>query len=575
MPLIDRSSFTWETAGHDECFFSWDHMPVNVTLRFKTSLQMWQQWGECVTNVYKVKEACMTNLRLGFPNTQPTMTGRQLDYQRSDCLRASSCLLPRTPFRLPLASCESKRRVCSQGRGLGTAMLWRVNNPLGFRPMEMQCFVLFILLCYLTARFAAAYDPMDPNGNITISWDFQSIDSTGSTYTVMVSIHNNQLYRHIEQPGWRLSWNWAGKEVIWATTGAEATEQGDCSRIGAAKPPHCCEPRPVIVDLPPGTPYNQQVANCCRGGVLSSLTQNNMTSTAAFQMTVGEFAYAKDHNGSSKGPEKPWDFNIGVPGYTCSNATEVPATRFKVDKQRHVQVLLTWQVTCSYSQYRESASPSCCVSLSAFYNSTIVACPQCSCGCQWSPPAPQCVSGSDRSTALALPHGDDEPAAPIVRCTDHMCPVRVHWHVKVNYREYWRVKVTISNYNLVRNYTDWNLVMQHPNLRSLTQLFSFNYQPLIEYGTYNDTAMFWGVKHYNEMLLQDGNVQTEMILKKNESDFTFSGGWAFPRRVYFDGHECVMPPPDQYPLLPNRASATRRSLISGPCLLLLIVFVLV
>ncbi|XP_062226288.1 COBRA-like protein 7 isoform X4 [Phragmites australis] len=392
---------------------------------------------------------------------------------------------------------------------------------------------------------------------------------------VMVSIHNNQLYRHIEQPGWRLSWNWAGKEVIWATTGAEATEQGDCSRIGAAKPPHCCEPRPVIVDLPPGTPYNQQVANCCRGGVLSSLTQNNMTSTAAFQMTVGEFAYAKDHNGSSKGPEKPWDFNIGVPGYTCSNATEVPATRFKVDKQRHVQVLLTWQVTCSYSQYRESASPSCCVSLSAFYNSTIVACPQCSCGCQWSPPAPQCVSGSDRSTALALPHGDDEPAAPIVRCTDHMCPVRVHWHVKVNYREYWRVKVTISNYNLVRNYTDWNLVMQHPNLRSLTQLFSFNYQPLIEYGTYNDTAMFWGVKHYNEMLLQDGNVQTEMILKKNESDFTFSGGWAFPRRVYFDGHECVMPPPDQYPLLPNRASATRRSLISGPCLLLLIVFVLV
>jgi hypothetical protein len=53
----------------------------------------------------------------------------------------------------------------------------------------------------------------------------------------------------------------------------------------------------------------------------------------------------------------------------------------------------------------------------------------------------------------------------------------------------------------------------------------------------DDTAMFWGIVNYNEMLLRDGNVQTEMILKKDPSDFTFSGGWAFPRRVYFNGHQ--------------------------------------
>lgn len=91
--------------------------------------------------------------------------------------------------------------------------------------------------------------------------------------------------------------------------------------------------------------------------------------------------------------------------------------------------------------------------------------------------------GSDQSKALELLDGDDEPAAPIVRCTEHMCPIRVHWHVKINYREYWRVKVTITNYNVIKNYSDWNLVLQHPNLRSLTQLFSFNYQPLVQYGT--------------------------------------------------------------------------------------------
>lgn len=82
--------------------------------------------------------------------------------------------------------------------------------------------------------------------------------------------------------------------------------------------------------------------------------------------------------------------------------------------------------------------------------------------------------------------GDDEPSsAPIVWCSEHMCPIRVHWHVKTNYRKYWRVKVTVSNYNLARNYSDWNLVLQHPNLRSLTQLFSFNYRPLVEYGAYS------------------------------------------------------------------------------------------
>ena len=89
----------------------------------------------------------------------------------------------------------------------------------------------------------------------------------------------------------------------------------------------------------------------------------------------------------------------------------------------------------------------------------------------------------------------------------------------------------------------------------------------------DDTGMFWGLRFYNEMLLQDGNVQTEMILE--ESDFTYSGGWAFPRRVYFNGHECVMPPADQYPRLPNGASALRGSLIAGHCLLLLFFFVLV
>ena len=43
---------------------------------------------------------------------------------------------------------------------------------------------------------------------------------------------------------------------------------------------------------------------------------------------------------------------------------------------------VTWNVTCTYSQYLASKYPSCCVSFSSFYNDTIVPCAKCACGCE-------------------------------------------------------------------------------------------------------------------------------------------------------------------------------------------------
>jgi hypothetical protein len=57
---------------------------------------------------------------------------------------------------------------------------------------------------------------------------------------------------------------------------------------------------------------------------------------------------------------------------------------------------------------------------------------------------------------------------PLVQCTSHMCPIRIHWHVKLNYKEYWRVKITITNFNFRMNYTQWNLVAQHPNFDNIS-----------------------------------------------------------------------------------------------------------
>lgn len=72
----------------------------------------------------------------------------------------------------------------------------------------------------------------------------------------------------------------------------------------------------------------------------------------------------------------------------------------------------------------------------------------------------------------------------------------------------------------------------------------------------DDTGMFYGMKFYNDVLMESGptgNVQSEVLLEKDKSKFMLKQGWAFPRRVYFNGDECMMPSPDSYPYLPNSA----------------------
>ena len=68
----------------------------------------------------------------------------------------------------------------------------------------------------------------------------------------------------------------------------------------------------------------------------------------------------------------------------------------------------------------------------------------------------------------------------------------------------------------------------------------------------DDTAMMWGIKFHNDLLMQAGplgNVQSELLFRKDQATFTLEKGWAFPRRIYFNGDNRVMPPPDAYPWL--------------------------
>ncbi|KAH6761831.1 COBRA-like extracellular glycosyl-phosphatidyl inositol-anchored protein family [Perilla frutescens var. hirtella] len=430
--------------------------------------------------------------------------------------------------------------------------------------------LLFLLSCFFFPS-TEAYDALDPNGNITIKWDIISWAPDG--YVAVVTMFNFQQYRHIQAPGWTLGWTWAKKEVIWSMMGGQATEQGDCSKYKTGNP-HCCKKDPTIVDLLPGTPYNQQIANCCKGGVINSWGQDPTNAASSFQLSVG------GSGTTNKTVKLPRNFTLKAPGpgYTCGPAKIVKPTKYvSSDGRRVTQAMMTWNITCTYSQFLAQKTPSCCVSLSSFYNDTIVPCPTCTCGCQNNITQPgSCVDpDSPYLASVVSQQGKINSFAPLVQCTSHMCPIRVHWHVKQNYKDYWRVKVTITNFNYRMNYTLWNLVVQHPNFDNLTQIFSFNYKPLNPYQDINDTAMLWGVKYYNDFLMQAGplgNAQSELLFRKDKSTFTFEKGWAFPRRIYFNGDNCVMPPPEAYPFLPSATIRQNVSFINLLITLLAIIF---
>lgn len=432
-----------------------------------------------------------------------------------------------------------------------------------FSPMmgifsKVTILLLFLLSC-TSFTSTEAYDPLDPTGNITIKWDVMSWTADG--YVATVTINNFQQYRHVQAPGWSLGWTWAKKEIIWGMVGGQTTEQGDCSRF-KGNIPYCCEKSPTIVDLLPGTPYNMQIANCCKGGLLSSWIQDPANAVGSFQLSVGAAGT------SSKTVRMPKNFTLKAPGpgYTCGIAQIVKPSKFyTADNRRVTQALMTWNVTCTYSQFLAHKGPTCCVSLSSFYNDTIVDCPTCSCGCQSNITQPgSCVEANSPYLASVVSGSGNNSYTPLVQCTSHMCPIRVHWHIKLNYQQYWRVKITVTNFNYRMNYSDWNLIVQHPNFNNLTEIFSFYYQSLTPYGAINDTAMLWGIKFYDDLLMQAGhlgNVQSEIIFQK-DATFTFEKGWAFPRRVYFNGDNCVMPPPDAYPWLPNAGSRQNISLLT-------------
>lgn len=151
----------------------------------------------------------------------------------------------------------------------------------------------------------------------------------------IVTIYNFQKHRSIGAPGWKVGWTWARKEVIWSMIGAQVTNQGDCSKF-KGNVPHSCKKNPTIIDLKPGTPYNQQIGDCCRGGVLDSWSgkDDSRRSKSAFQIAVG-VSVTGTTNKTVKMP-KMFIFKAPGGGYSCGPAKIVRPTRFYTADRRRV-----------------------------------------------------------------------------------------------------------------------------------------------------------------------------------------------------------------------------------------------
>ncbi|KAF8018399.1 hypothetical protein BT93_H3324 [Corymbia citriodora subsp. variegata] len=321
------------------------------------------------------------------------------------------------------------------------------------------------------------------------------------------------------EPGWRLGWTWARKEVIWTMLGARPQRRGDCSSFKGAVPASCTR-RPTVVDLTADTRY--KIDGCCKGGVLLTQLQDPRKSTAEFQIAVG------NSGTTNETVQVPKNYTLAAPGggYSCSSAKIVQPTRFYSPDRRSVtQALLTWQVVCRYAPPR-GYKPPCCVSLSS-YRGMKIPCATCACNCKPSDPK-SCAPSSGKSERRESP----------VQCTNHMCPISINWHLLSKSKGSVRwFEVSISNLNRRANYTDWILAIQHPAAQKFASANTNFWSLPPELGS---TDMLWGIKGYDRGLgaLGSGRSTAKFVISYKGSP----GNWNFSSNVFFNGDRCANPP---------------------------------
>ncbi|KAI3960195.1 hypothetical protein MKW98_016919 [Papaver atlanticum] len=417
--------------------------------------------------------------------------------------------------------------------------------------------------------------------DLVIMYDI--LRSYDSEYTAQVSISNYNPLTRLDY--WKLSWTWMRQEFISTMKGAypSIVDSRDC--LFGPQGIYCkdmdfanvlnCQRNPTIVDLPLEKTNDSTLGGipfCCRNGTILPPSMDPSRSTSIFQLTVKKMPPYLNRTDLAA----PQNFQIkGTPNahYKCESPGHVTPSLFPDSSGLLVNktAVASWQVLCNITQPKD-ATPKCCVSFSAFYDDSVIPCKTCACGCPKNP------SLTCNTTAPARLLPPDALLVPFDNRTEKdNCGVSINWHVNSDYAKGWSARITLFNWGET-SFVDWFVALQFRKaVPGFEKTYSFNGTAL---NGSDNTIFMHGLEGLNYLVGEvDGSrpekdprvpgKQQSVISfsKKNTPGLHITAGDGFPRRVIFNGEECLLPG-----ILPSKATAPSSWVTIVMCSVILILF---
>ncbi|XP_075669753.1 COBRA-like protein 10 [Castanea sativa] len=409
------------------------------------------------------------------------------------------------------------------------------------------------------------------SGDLSFSYDV--LQAFPGNYLAQVTIDNSHPLGRLDH--WNLTWEWMRGEFIYSMRGAFTHKKDGATCVyGPAAKYYAdldfsqvmnCEKRPTISDLPPYLKNDSKVGKlpfCCRNGTILPKVMDESKSMSIFQLQV--YKLPPDMNRTALNPPQKWAISGVVnPQYKCGPPIRVDPSEFPDPSglAATTSAVASWQVVCNITRPKVKQAR-CCVSYSAYYNSSVIPCNTCACGCSESDTCNQnaaamllppeallvpFVNRTEKAKAWAkIKHKHIPKPMP---CPDN-CGVSINWHLDTDYRSGWTARITLFNWG-ESPFEDWYTAIQMKKaFPGFEKAYSFNGTSLPDL---NDTIFLQGIKGLNFLMgetngtkLYDprvpGKQQTVISFsKKLTPGINVQLGDGFPTRLLFNGEECALP----------------------------------
>ncbi|XP_047313089.1 COBRA-like protein 7 [Impatiens glandulifera] len=420
------------------------------------------------------------------------------------------------------------------------------------------------------------------NGDLIIMYDV--IQTYDSNYWAHVTISNQNPIARLDN--WRLSWDWTEEEFIYSMKGAYTSvvdttdclfgKQGQFYKDLDFSSALNCERRPTIIDLPNSKTNDVtlgSIPSCCRNGTILPSSMDLSRTKSAFLVQV--YKMPPYLNRTILNPPQNWRINgtFGSEYYKCASPIRVSPSSFPDSSGLPVEssAFASWQVICNITKFK-SQVPKCCVSFSSFYNTSIIPCNTCACGCSNSKTNGKnkvCNASAPAALlpfeALTIPPENRTKYVEIwakmnrmhlsdpIPCEDN-CGININWHLVSDYKGGWTARMTVLNWGEL-DFHDWFVAADlDTTISRFESAESVNGTALTgdEYGIVF-LQDYSGKGYLNPVTVRNGRnprknfrvpgVIQSMISfsKKTNPGWNLGKGDGFPKKVYFSGEECSIP----------------------------------